>query len=516
MPIEEEDTRKVQTAVAGFPGADRPVYLPMDAASYDHFIREYPTREFYCGALLGGCGKRLSARKYRDKKCHFAHVVAGQCRRVSTNGASADHLYIGRALAAWMKKQKYKNVQVRYKQRGQSLRELVDISYTREGSPRRHLMRVQLARRSKTEWEQSDTELHRQWAGVQWLFGPDSMLANWQVDRQGHAIRIQCRPVGVTRVVEVGVQFADSPVEWTPLSQCRMTAHGIHAPALELTSTGLSRRGREPRPSATHIPAAGALGREPRPFEEPRTAEPRHRKPEAPTGPGRVPDSISPSPGLSLEQFRADDDRRAAERVVCLLDRLDRFGDDLHLDQLQTTLCEIAACEKAMWQPLSSSLRRRAAAWHAHAEAIAVRPTFREICAFADLLRWALGTAAGRAARPFTWMELGERLDRRLPSLHPDDKVSVLVEVDRGTCSSWPLLSALIAARGNRVHPLYAQVLDHLDRPVPPREAAQTSWEADILEHRRLRSRTEKQYRVTVHAAQLLTKQERHNDADRL
>ncbi|MFH9174373.1 competence protein CoiA family protein [Streptomyces albogriseolus] len=228
MPIEEEDTRKVQTAVAGSPGADRPVYLPMDAASYDHFIREYPTREFYCGTLLGGCGKKLSARKYRDKKCHFAHVVSGGCRRVSTNEASADHLYMGRAVAAWLKTQKCRNVQVRYTQRRQSLRELVDITYTRDGSPLRHLMRIQLARRSKAEWKQTDTELHRQWASVEWLFGPDSMLANWQVDRQGYAMRIQCRPSGITRVVEVGVQFPDAPVP-IPVSHDRPRRPGSRA-----------------------------------------------------------------------------------------------------------------------------------------------------------------------------------------------------------------------------------------------------------------------------------------------
>lgn len=537
MPTEEEDTRKVQTAVAGSPGADHPVYLPMDAAAYDRFIREYPAREFYCGTLLGGCGKKLSARKYRDKKCHFAHVVPGRCRRVSTNEASADHLYMGRALAAWMKKQKYKNVQVRYK--GQSLREMVDITYTRDGSPLRHLMRVQLARRSKTEWEHTDTELHGQWVGVQWLFGPDSMLANWQVDRQGYAIRIQCRPSGITRVVEVGVQFPDAPVEWVPLSQCRMTAHGFQAPALELTPTGLVRRGREVLPPASHIvqtpssvshqvqgtgpspsaksdsvpvtaPSADALVRQPRSSEPSRHAEPRPRKREAPVGLGQVPKDSSRSPVPSLDQFCAEDDRRTTERLESILDRLDQIGDDLHLDQLQAALREIEVCEEAMWRPLGSPLRRRAAAWRAHVEAMAERPTLREICTFADLVRWALDMAAARAARPFTWMELGERLDSRLPALHPDDKVSVLVEVDRGTCSDRPLLSALVAARGNRVHPLYAQVLDHLDRPVPALEEAQTSWEADIREHRSLRGVKEKQYRVMVQATQPLIEAYRH------
>ncbi|MDN3252882.1 competence protein CoiA family protein [Streptomyces sp. MA25(2023)] len=508
MPVEEEDTRKVQTAVSGSPGADRPVYLPMDAAAYDRFIREYPAREFYCGTLLGGCGRKLSARKYRDKKCHFAHVVSGRCRRVSTNEASADHLYVGRALAAWLKKQKYRNVHVRYRQRGQELREVIDIIYTRAGSPLRHLMRVQLARRSKAEWEHTDAELHGQWGDVQWLFGPDSMLANWQVDRQGHAIRIQCRPSGITRVVEVGVQFPDTPVAWVSLSRCRMTDHGVQAPALELTPAGLARaRDTGPSPSVKSdpvpvtAPSVEAPARQSRASEAPGRVEPRPGRREISTGRSPSPEGGSPSPIPSLDRFRAEDDRRATERLVSLLDRLDQVGDDLHLDQLQAVLRGISACEEAMWHPLDPVLRRRVTVWRAHAAAMAARPTLREIYAYADSVRWALGMAAARTARPFTWTELGERLDHRLPTLHPDDKVSVLVEVDRTTCSDRPLLSALVAARGNRVHPLYAHVLDHLDRPVPAPPMAQPSWEEDVRHHRRLRDLRERRYRITTRVA---------------
>ncbi|MEZ3178685.1 hypothetical protein KYY02_08200 [Streptomyces pimonensis] len=519
MPLsaEEEDTRKVQTAVAGSPGADHPVYLPMDAAAYDRFIREYPAREFYCGTLLGGCGKKLSARKYRDKKCHFAHVVSGRCRRVSTNEASADHLYIGRALAAWMKKQKYRNVQVRYKQRGQKVREVVDLLYTRDGSPLRHLVRVQLARGSKTEWERADAELHGRWADVEWMFGPDSMLANWQMDRQGYAIRVQCRPEGITRVVDVGVQFPDAPVEWVPLSKCRMTAYGLQAPGLELTPNGVVRQGREARQPASHLvrsatptsviaPPVVVPARQPTAPQAPRPAEPQPADRETSARPGHVLESSSRAPALSPGQFRAEDDRRATERLVSLLDHLDEVGDDLHLDQLHAALRGIAACEEAMWHPTGSVLRRRIAAWHAHAAVMAARPTLREIGAYADLVRWSLGMASARTARPLTWMELGERLDSRLPALHPDDKVSVLVEVDRATCPGRPLLSALVAARGNRVHPLYAQVLDHLDRPVPALGEAQAFWEEDVRNHRRLRNSQEKQYVITGRAARPRTR----------
>lgn len=626
----DDDTRKVQTAVSGGPGADHPVYLPMDAVEYDRFISVYPARDFYCGKLLGGCGKKLSARKYRDKKCHFAHIASGQCHRTSTNEASADHLYIGRALAAWLKKQKYKNVQVRYVQRGQqSLREFVDVLYARGHG--RHLMRVQLARSSKAEWEQADAHLQGQWAGAEWLFGPDSLLANWQVDRQGYAVRIQCRPFGLTRVVEVGVQFPGAPIEWVPLSKCRMTTHGIQAPALEPTSKGLVPRGKQASPPTRHVvqtpptvprqarrtenrpptnsistPVATPLATEPArqpslpavpqpadraisaafrqaltetarsrglvsmqgladrakvplasltlarwtelllPVElQRKKGEPvlsalilgyeenpapflvellrrlnwtnvwdeyglkefcrRHRalahetyadrpvKAVRTVAPARVPKWELPEPALespnplptpvSLDGIQASDDRKATERLVSFLDYLDRLGDELHLDQLQSVLRKIATCEEAMRRP-APDVQRRITTWRSHAAVLAARPTFREIRVCADLLRLPL-TMAARRARPLTWTDLGERLDSRLPALHPDDKVSVLVEVDRMTCPDRPLLSALVAARGHRVHALYAQILDHLDRPVPSPREAQAAWEQDVQSHRR-------------------------------
>ncbi|MFD3494907.1 hypothetical protein ACFWWB_30805 [Streptomyces sp. NPDC058690] len=641
IPVDEEDTRKVQTAVAGGPGADRPVYLPMDAVEFDAFIGLHPTRDFYCGSLLGGCGKKLSARKYRDKKCHFAHVASGHCRRASTNEASADHLYIGQALAAWLKKLKYKSVQVHYKQKGQSLREFVDVSYARGHGG--HLMRVQLARRSKSEWEQADAHLQGQWAGSEWLFGPDSLLANWQVDRQGYAVRIQCRPLGLTRVVEVGVQYPGAPIEWVPLSECRMTVHGILAPALELTSKGLVPRGQHVSPPTRHVvqtpPTVPQQARHSEscppaistPVATPSTAEP-DRQPSRPAMPrptdreisaafhkalretarsrglvsmqslaerAKVPlasltparwtellrpfelqrkkgepvlsalilgagedpapflgellrqlnwtsvrdeqdlkefcrrhralahstyadhpvtvvrtvasepvlkrefpkssyEAPNPLPGpVSLERLQTSDDRRATERLVAVLDYLDRMGDELHIDQLQTFLRRITAFEEAMWLCPTPEVRRRITTWRSHSAELAARPTFREICAYADVVRLALSTAA-RIARPLTWMDLGARLDRRLPALHPDDKVSVLVEVDRPTCSDRPLLSSLVAAPGNRVHPLYAQVLDHLDRPVPPPHEAQVAWEQDVRRHRRS---GEPQFTITARVA---------------
>lgn len=522
--VDEEDTRKVQTAVSGSPGADSPVYLPMDVVEYDTFIRLHPQKDFYCGRLLGGCGKKLTARKYRDKKCHFAHIASGHCRRSATNEASADHLYMGRALVTWLKQQKCKGVQPRYKQKGQLLRERVDVLYTLGWQPR--LLRVQLAAKSKALWEADDSRLRSEWAGIEWLFGPDSMLANWQVDRQGHALRIRCRASGATRIVEIGTQYPDTPVEWVPLSACRMTSFGIQTPGLALTPGGLVQRGKEPRSSAA--PRGKADARMPTDPLIVETAQAAPTESAGRRGPGsdllpetardgsRDGESLSASsrrlrartvfgdgaeaaprpvveqaPVLAAPQTTAvtpaqllsRDDERAGRRLVRLLNHLDLVGDILHLDQLQSVLREAGACVSAMWSPPACDLTSRIAAWRAHANLLIARPSFREIQACADLIRPALRMAA-RVSRPLTWMDLGSRLDDRLPGLHPDDKVSVLVETDRMTPHSRPLLSALVAARENRVHPLYAQVLDHLDRPVPSEHAAQARWLVDVRSHR--------------------------------
>lgn len=236
MPFSEEDTRKVQTAVFGHVGSDLPVFLPMDADDFGTFIRKHPERTFFCGTLLGGCGKKLAPKQYRDRKCHFAHVSdAVNCRRTEGDESSADHLYIGRAVTDWLKRQRQGAVQPAYRPKGHQVRDVVDVSY--EAGSR--LIRVQLARRSKREWEEADAELRAGYTGLDWLFGPDSLLANWQVERQGYALRVQCRSAGVTREVEIGTQFPDRPVDWTSLSECTLTPEGIVTPSLLHTPGGI-------------------------------------------------------------------------------------------------------------------------------------------------------------------------------------------------------------------------------------------------------------------------------------
>ncbi|MER7485672.1 hypothetical protein ABTY20_07110 [Streptomyces sp. NPDC126497] len=723
MPsLEEEDTRKVQTAVSGHAHSDVPVFLPTDADDYDEFIRLHPRRAFYCGTLLGGCGNRLAPKQYRDRKCHFAHVSAAErCRRSERDEASADHLYIGRALATWLEGQGQRGAQPVYKSTTHEVRDVVDVLYG--GGSR--LLRVQLARRSKREWEEADAELRARRSGLDWFMGPDSLLANWQVDRQGYALRVQCRSVGAGREVEVGTQFPDGSVEWTRLTECTLAPDGRvltprllraeddtppppskteqQAPpravlpippdgvtlddatlvgateaehlyevsvrvtarlALPSRTSFLDSRGSYQPIGATltvgddglwHIAADSVRPAEVEqapdaPVEPPSTDARSHHgetvaalrealedtardrgmvslatlrrrvlppedeptvgrwlnlllQIERPRLPGKPvlsalikgPDggpapffrdvlehlgweknlsdtnvlaiwnreirrahaayrattgtpALTPqeperrsssrtrpsdSPALrrraaydvfmdlAREARRANDftyveqltvdlealaaspaeqqavheladwvtDRAAEElyqdweRLAALTDRLNREGDDLHLDQLRRLLHHAEKLAQSLAPELATAERRDIARWREHAARLAARPTLSEIRRCATAVRLALRWAA-RERRTTTWSELTQRTGTPLAGLHPDDKVSVLVEVDRETPEDNPPLSALITAHGtHRPHPLYRQVLFHLDRLAPAPEALYTHWRTALRRH---------------------------------
>ncbi|MFI9155822.1 hypothetical protein [Streptomyces sp. NPDC053367] len=288
----EEDTRKVQTAVSGHAGSDAPAFLPMDADAFETFIRRHPERSFYCGTLLGGCGRRLTPKQYRDRKCHFAHVTAAaDCLRSDGDESSADHLYIGRALVEWLKRHGRRGVQPSYRPRGHQVREVVDVAYDLG----ERLVRVQLARRSKREWEEADTALRERHTGVDWFFGPDSLVANWQIARRGYALRVQCRSAGATREVEIGTQFAQGPVEWVPLSRCVLTSDGVLTPGLVRTRAGIV-----PRDRAEAVrPPAGPVERGPRTEGTASAAtggEPRPTFPSTPPSPSPSPSTPAPAP----------------------------------------------------------------------------------------------------------------------------------------------------------------------------------------------------------------------------
>ncbi|QDI71356.1 hypothetical protein CD934_23745 [Streptomyces calvus] len=234
MPFEDEDTRKVRTAVTGRADSDWPVFLPYDHDEFDRFMRGRSRDDFYCGTLLGGCGKKLTAKRYLDKKCHFAHRPPVHCRRTATGEDSADHLYIGQALQRWLSGQGYRRIKVGYPDAGQGPGGIVEVRF----GPVARMIRVQLARMPVHQWRTARERLTDQHSLVHWVYGPDSGLAHNEVEALGHAIRFSCRTVSGHREVYVGTQDRDHQVEWTELTACRLTDQGILTPHLHAAPIG--------------------------------------------------------------------------------------------------------------------------------------------------------------------------------------------------------------------------------------------------------------------------------------
>ncbi|MEU6809785.1 competence protein CoiA family protein [Streptomyces sp. NPDC046831] len=228
MPPYEEDTRKVQTAVIGQPGSDWPVFLPFDHDDFDRFMLGRSRDDFYCGTLLGGCGKKLTAKRYLHKKCHFAHRPPVHCRRTQTGEDSADHLYIGQALQRWLRRQGHQKVTVSYPDLGSGPGGAVEVRF---GSGTR-LIRVQMDRMSLKQWETTRAQFAGGNMRVQWAYGPNSGIAHNEVKAEGHAIRFSCRTESDTRKVYVGTQHRDHSVKLVTLDECHLTDEGIVTPHL--------------------------------------------------------------------------------------------------------------------------------------------------------------------------------------------------------------------------------------------------------------------------------------------
>lgn len=226
MPSYEEDTRKVQTAVLDRPESDWPVFLPFDHDDFDLFMRGRSRDDFYCGILLGGCGKKLTAKRYLHKKCHFAHRPPVHCRRTRTGEDSADHLYIGQALQRWLRRQGHQRGNVSYPDLGSGPGGAVEVRF----SSSTRLIWVQRDHVSLPQWEAIRTQFADKNMRVHWAYGPNSGIAHIETEAEGHATRFTCRTEGESRVVYVGTQAPDRTVEWTTLDSCQLTDEGIVTP----------------------------------------------------------------------------------------------------------------------------------------------------------------------------------------------------------------------------------------------------------------------------------------------
>ncbi|MFF3983555.1 competence protein CoiA family protein [Streptomyces sp. NPDC001797] len=460
-PFEDEDTRKVQTAVVGQAHSDWPVFLPYDHEDFDRFMRGRTRDDFYCGVLLGGCGKKLTPKRYTEKKCHFAHRPPVHCRRTETGEASADHLYVGQALRRWLQRQGFQDPGVSYLDPGSAHGGAVEVRY---GQGRTRLVRVQMARMSLREWKETRDRLAQRHTHVHWAYGPYCGLSHNEVEVTGHAIRISCRTEGETRAVYVGTQYPDNSLAWSALSECRLSDEGIVTPRLEAEPTVISTPVPVAFPLAPGTIAFTATTELPAPVPESDTPAVRHYEADAqPLGsaPVRVRitlphDHPAPPPHQlhviysSAHLLPLTDAAPLgpawlirAEGASPLPQRTDPRWPDLHPERVAPERPAAPIPAPATAEPASAP----------DALPLGEDETVR-------LLRSKLALVA-RARGVIDWKTLINQAGAAPDNISPDERVRLLIAVDRPRADGKPVLSALVtsALAPDAPAPYFADVL---------------------------------------------------------
>ncbi|MEO3976470.1 hypothetical protein [Streptomyces sp. CAU 1734] len=266
------DHRLVQTGVIGHKNSDHPVILPMDAVELDRWRKKHPNYSYWCGIELGGCGGELSDRRYTNKVCHFAHHPnAPTCYRTATGESSADHLFIKRGVLNLLGKQKVRG-KVKTRNLGTGPGDAVDVHLP--GARRR--LRFQLGGLDYRSWKRAADELMTEDVDdLDWVFGPETPVTRELVGRHGFCLRVRCETVGGERRVHIGAEAHDRTISWTPLEECELTPDGLTTPHVETIRVS------QHRPNLPSFPLQGGLAFAPvpeagTPAGSPFAAEGRH------------------------------------------------------------------------------------------------------------------------------------------------------------------------------------------------------------------------------------------------
>jgi hypothetical protein len=230
-----EDMRKVKTAVLGGPRSQEPIVMPMDYSQAKRFSLVYASSHFFCGSFLGGCGRELSKKIGEGKRVpHFAHIseLSGRqsiCNRRNTGRESADHLYLGRALPRWLKR----DGGVRYEGSIPGHGGICDGLTVQLDSGLLVVALTDAMTGGYNGWEEEDERLTKMYGHVEWLFGTGTSVHNQVMTRRGYALRVECRDD--TRDIHIGTQFGPSPddVRWSPLSACTYRENVLWTPHLD-------------------------------------------------------------------------------------------------------------------------------------------------------------------------------------------------------------------------------------------------------------------------------------------
>ncbi|MFD5512162.1 hypothetical protein ACFWIB_30950 [Streptomyces sp. NPDC127051] len=225
------DRRQIQTAVLGGAASEVPLVLPLEAIELDAFRRQHEQDTFWCGLLLGGCGIQLTTKLYVDRVCHFAHHPGPDgmphCGRSARGVASADHLYVKSAAAAWLRGCGVQ-ADVDF---GRPIGSVLDIRFESRG------LRVHLDAAVAPVWDEDGREPV---LGVSVPVDQDTLISRWYI----HRIRLDSE--GTSRRVRIGTEAFARDVEWFGLDECEMTERGLSTPAVERIV-----RSRGTRPSST-------------------------------------------------------------------------------------------------------------------------------------------------------------------------------------------------------------------------------------------------------------------------
>lgn len=248
------DSRLVQTAVLGSAQSFEPVILPTDHYDLDAFRGHYINARFWCGELLGGCGRELTTKRYVDRSCHFAHIAdLEQGPSACSRGAhSADHLYVHREVGAWLRSQGYGADGVLL---GEQHAEAVDFVL------RETRLRVQLAPVTAERWAIDNTQARLDGLPISaWLIANSEEAEDASFDAGNPALQVRLQTAGTEalpeRRVEVGTRSEDGGTDWDRLRDCTLADNGrIQTPALRATGRRSPARRRPPAIIAEQAPA---------------------------------------------------------------------------------------------------------------------------------------------------------------------------------------------------------------------------------------------------------------------
>ncbi|MFE1519589.1 hypothetical protein ACFW9I_22665 [[Kitasatospora] papulosa] len=243
------DIRKIQTAVQGGPESDEPLICPTDPDELDAFLLEHPDKSFWCGELLGGCGGKLTTRRFgtRLRVCHFAHLpgqggLRPQCGYRDRGLSSADHLYVKTATLGWLREQGHTPRYHFIDRDDVPIGSLVDV-YLNDRKLRFH-MNAQVP----PDWDAPD-------AGEP-ILGPGVRIPADLLEQRRYVNRVKFTTDGHRRILVLGTEVFGESTEWDiALEDCEITEDGrLKTPVVDRIWNTESRK-----PAPAPAPAAAPL-----------------------------------------------------------------------------------------------------------------------------------------------------------------------------------------------------------------------------------------------------------------